>query len=396
MQSKWLLTAASFPSNPRPVRLFLLPTTILLCASILGCGNAQPTPRALPPSDSATTAITAPAKRAPKQPADPCAAAAGPIEEVTRAENATEFTTDGEYLYWSDGHNIVRAAMNGSQRTTLVDDAATKQSRIHELLVSNNEVWFRAAKSYDQGCAGRLGFVPRNGGPVTSFTPEGCIVSFALTSDRVVFMRQESIPYESGIMGGVYSAPRKGGPYKTILRKISGTAAVAIDDQFIYFSSVYDTIQRIPVDGGTVEVAVKGVVPGAKGFTQIDSQRFILDGDTFFALYGHPNMGGESIARFSKDGSNGQILGFAVPEHPSGDGLPWGPLVTDEHFVYWTSRRVGDVFRVHKEGACPVENLGSKREGPDWVKVAGSYVYWLELNAKPPRIARRRLVEEGD
>lgn len=382
-------------SSPKTVRLLLLPLTILACASILGCGSAQPTPGPVPAS-APTTGSAVPVKRAAKQPADPCAPVPGPIEEIARVDNAAVFTTDGEYLYWSDGQAITRAAMDGSGRTTLAENAATTQSVIREMAVSNGEVWFRAAKTYDQGCAGRLGFVSRNGGPITSFTPEGCIASFALASDRVVFMRQESIPYESGIMGGIYSAPRKGGPYKTILRKIGGTAAVAIDDKFIYFSSVYDSIQRIPIDGGTAEIAVKGVVPGAHGFNQIDSRRFILDGDTFFALYGHPNMGGEKIARFSIDGSKGQILGFGVPEHPSGDGLPWGPLVTDKRFVYWTSRRVGDVFRVQKEGQCPVENLGSQREGPDWVKVVGSYVYWLELNAKPPLIARRRLVEEGD
>ncbi|TKD05076.1 hypothetical protein [Polyangium fumosum] len=378
----------------------LRPTALLLAsASIASCGGAEPAVTSAPPARSAVATAPAAPTEAPKPPkppkpvADPCALPTAPIEELTTAEGATVFTTDGAYLVWSDGNAVVRAAMNGGDRKTLVADV-TKQAVVRGLALSQGEVWFRAEERYDQGCAGLLGFVGQNGGPVTSVTPEGCISGFALTPDRVVFTREESVPTQSGISSGLYAAPRKGGPGKTLLRPFSGGNRVTTDGEFVYFQGGYDMLHRVPLGGGDGQAVSDGKIGDA--FGGYDGRRFTLAGNDIFALHGHPNLGGMKIARLTKDGKDAQLLGPAVPAHPSGATLPAGPLVTDAQFVYWASPLRGAVLRVPRNGACAPYEIATGREKPDWVAVAGSYVYWMELDAKPPRIARRKLYEDPE
>ncbi|MDC3962359.1 hypothetical protein [Polyangium jinanense] len=376
------------------------PTAFLLAsASIVSCGGAEPAPPSAPPTERAAATAKAPPpeeRKPPKRPkpvANTCAPPTAPIEELTTAEGAEVFTTDGAYLVWSDGRAIVRASLNGGDRKTLIADV-TKNAAVRGLRLSNGEVWFRAENRYDQGCAGLVGFVGRNGGPVTSVGLEGCISGFALTPDRVVFTREESVPTITGISSGLYAAPRKGGPAKTLLRPLGGYRGVAADGAFVYFPGGYDGLHRMPIGGGEAVEVSNGKIGNA--FGGIDGSRFTVDGDEIFALHGHPNLGGMQMARLGKDGKDAQLLGPAVPAHPSGATLPAGPLVTDAQFVYWASPLRGAIFRVPKDGACPPYAIATDREKPDWVAVAGSYVYWLELDAKPPRIARRKLYEDPE
>ncbi|MDI1449888.1 hypothetical protein [Polyangium sp. 6x1] len=372
----------------------LRPTAVLLAsASVVSCGGAEPPVTSAPPARSAVATASAAPPKPPKPVADLCALPTTPIEEITTAEGAKVFTTDGAYLVWSDGHAVVRAAMNGGDRRTLVADV-TKHADVAGLALSNGEVWFRAAKRYDQGCAGLVGFVGQNGGPVTSVTPEGCITGFALTPDRVVFAREESVPTITGISSGLYVAPRKGGPGKTLLRPFGGYNGIATDGEFAYFQGGYDRLHRIPLGGGEgVEIADGKIGDAFGGY---DGRRFTVDGGDIYALHGHPNLNGMKIARLSKEGKDPRHLGPAVPPHPSGGTLPTSPLVTDAQFVYWASPLRGEILRVPKDGSCLPYVIATEREKPDWVAVAGSYVYWMELDAKPPRIARRKLYEDPE
>ena len=354
---------------------------------------APPRPEPLPSAVSSASQVAAVAPAASAStPAGPgvCLGPKASVEVVVDSPGAKAFTADADDLFWSDGHAIWRRPTAGGEPVQVVKDASPA-SEVKRLVVDGAQVWLVAAKDFDRGCIGLIGFVPRAGGTVTKVGPAGCAEDLALSKDDVAFVLRSTDPGGGHLLGNLYSAKREKGAKSLVLKRgFNGSSHVASDGAFAYFAAEIGGLDRIALGDGPTTRLTDGRFENV--IDKVDGQRFEVDATHIYFLHGHLNLNGLRLHRMPKDGSEKpKLLGRALPVTPRGEGYPRGPMLVSSTHVYWSSPGEGKVLRVDKTGRCGVEIIAAERSSPDFLALTSTHVYWLESEGDKQRVVRLAL-----
>lgn len=231
-----------------------------------------------------------------------------------------KLVVDGGKVYWTDQAElshvdgaVMRCDLDGGNLFTL----ATAQGQVTGLAIDADFVYFAA---YNEHAVKR---VARDGGPaaVVSMQDAG-LHGVALGGSEVFWAMRLSVLGPQG--PAVSKAPRTGGPPTTLATGTYGHW-LALDDEFVYFTSEWDSPRRVARTGGAATVLAH------------DKEGDILvDGDFVY----WSQFLGDSIMRMPRNG------GEPVPIATGLDSPAF--LAVDAVAIYFTEWRGGRVWRVAK------------------------------------------------
>lgn len=156
-------------------------------------------------------------------------------------------------------------------------------------------------------------------------------------------------------------APKGGGPVTKLATTTKGyVEAIAMDDQFVYWTGGNDAVLRAPKEGGAPMTL--GAVPG-------ESTLAIALDDTsvYFTIKGtSPDYETGAVMKVPKEGGAPIVIA-------SGQPRPQGVAV-DASFVYWVATNGDRVMKAPKEGGDPSEIITLSAPASITVDPTGIYV----------------------
>lgn len=142
-----------------------------------------------------------------------------------------------------------------------------------------------------------------------------------------------------------------------------GITDVAVDDNFVYFSTQGGTLKKVSIDGGPIET-LTDVVRGAK--------RIAIDKTDVYCV-----TDSGAVARVAKRG--GDLIQLA-----EGSEIDAGGIVVDDDAVYVTvqgSDGLGALRKVAKDGGAEIAVLASNQTNPGALALSLGHLYWSVDNA---------------
>ncbi len=256
-------------------------------------------------------------------------------------------------VYWADSvgtanlegwGSIARMPLLGGPATTVVSGVGN--STLGPIAVDATHVY--VADGYT------VKAIPRAGGAAeTLAVGDSRITGLAVDGVSVYWIEDGGIPLVRKVTAG-------GGP--TTLASGSGPAGpLAIDNANVYWMGHFDTISKIPKNGGTLAVIGSGL-PFLSDFTTDGESVYFTEQDTGLVT-SVPSRGGTPMVLAPLAGGTWRILGL------------------DTSNLYWIDQST--VSRVPKAGGAIellVSPLASDLTIPNAIAVDDTSVYWIEVD----------------
>jgi virginiamycin B lyase len=243
----------------------------------------------------------------------------------------------------------------------------------------------------------------------------GMVVATAVLASTFLWAAQASASvywtnFQSG--GTTLGAANLDGtvPNQSFVTSASEPLGVTVDGQYIYWTTLGDTIGRANLDGSgtpnssfiTTASAAEGIavngqyiywttLGGAIGRANLDgtapNQNFITGANTPTGLAVNAqhiywsNFGSNTIGRANLDGTN------ANESFVTDATFPGGVAVNAQH-IYWTNEG-GTIGRANLDGTAPNQSLITGANTPRAVVVDSHYIYWANLGTN--KIGRANL-----
>ena len=267
-------------------------------------------------------------------------------------------TVNGPDIYWIEGGararldgfgRIAKMPINGGSDNTIISGIIRNMSLGWEgmpITADNTNVYFADRKTIKK--------VSHNGGPVEKLAIAGDYIE-DLTTDGINVYWIDKSP-----MIRIAKVSINGGPKEILSHEVVGPSGrIIVNNGYVYWMAHYDTIAKVPIDGGLTEI-VASDLPFLADFTVDDAYAYFSEWDT---------------GRIRKVSLNDGTITELINLGPSASRR----LAVDSYNLFWTDSYLGKI-PVDGGSITVIDQITVCGTGaPNSVVVDDTSVYWTDV-----------------